>query len=372
MSSHFPHAAFLPFASVTPTATPAAIFVPRSPVWRRLREAATYAALIACGLFTLAITLTILFVLARESWDFFAHPHPDAQGNLEQVTVGGFFGDLSWNPLLGGKKHFGIWPLVLGTLKVTAIAMAFALPLGLITAVWLAEYASKRARTILKPILELLAGIPTVVFGFFALTVITPLLAMDFGAIHPSLAFLTHTDGAGHTQPHNPLGLGVYNALSAGIAVGILCLPIVTSMAEDAVRAVPKALREGAYGLGASKFETSVRVVVPAALSGIISAFLLAISRAIGETMVVALAAGSKPVEMLDPEGALAWRSIFSINDDVQAMTGYMVERFKGDAPHGTVEFASSFAVAATLFIITLALTLAGNAIRKRFRQVYA
>jgi len=357
---------------VKPTPTPPPAFRPRSPLWRRLREGLLGGALVACGLFTLAVTLTIVVILARESWDFFAHPHPDNQGNLERVTLGSFFGDLSWNPLLGGEKHFGIWPLILGTLKITGIAMAFALPLGLVTAVWLAEYASARTRAILKPVLELLAGIPTVVFGFFALTVITPLLSMDFGAIHPSLAFLTRTDENGNPDPANPLGLGVYNALSAGIAVGILCLPIVTSMAEDAVRAVPKALREGAYGLGASKFETSVRVVTPAALSGIISAFLLAISRAVGETMVVALAAGSRPVEMLDPQGALAWRRIFSVSDDVQAMTGYMVERFKGDAPHGTVEFSSSFAVAATLFVITLALTLAGNAIRKRFRQAYA
>lgn len=213
--------------------------------------------------------------------------------------------------------------------------MAVALPLGLITAIYLSEYAPARVRDVLKPVLEVLAGIPTVVFGFFALTVITP----------------------GLQWFHD--GFGVYNATSAGLAVGIMCLPIVCSLTEDALRAVPRNLREAAYGLGATRFEVSLKVVVPAALSGIIAAFLLAIARAVGETMIVALAAGSTPMLTADPR------------EEIQPMTGYMVQIFLGDTSNFDIEYLSSYAVGSTLFIMTLILTLIGNYVRVKYRQAY-
>ena len=214
--------------------------------------------------------------------------------------------------------------------------MLIALPMGLITAVYLSEYASKRIRSILKPVLEILAGIPTVVLGFFAISFITPVLLQPFGGFAP------------------------FNATSAGIAVGILCLPLVTSLAEDALRAVPRSLREGAYGLGATRLEVTVKVVLPAALSGIISAFLLALSRAIGETMVVALAAGSSPTFTLDPRSTS------------QTMTGFIVETFKSESVvPGSLGYYSIYAVAAVLFVITFLLTLIGQIIRMKYREVY-
>ena len=226
------------------------------------------ASLVACGLFSVLTTLAIIVVLAKETISFF---------QLDDVSIIDFLFGTKWNPLLGAQKHFGIWPLICGTLLVTAVAMSVALPLGLITAIYLSEYAPKKLRAILKPVLEVLAGIPTVVFGFFALTIITP-----------SLQWFHE-------------GFGVYNAFSAGLAVGIMCLPIVCSLTEDALRAVPVSLREAAYGVGATKFDVSVRVVVPAAMSGIVAAFLLAVARAVGETMIVSLAAGASPPPYAGP-----------------------------------------------------------------------
>lgn len=254
-----------------------------------------------------------------------------------EVTFAGFISSSDWNPLLGSEsqKSFGVWALIGGTMLVSVIAMLFAIPLGLVTAVYLSEYAHPRVRAVVKPTLEILAGIPTVVYGFFALTVITP-----------SLQFLHE-------------GFNTYNALSGGLAVGILCLPIISSLVEDALQAVPRSLREGAFGLGATKFEVSTKVVVPAALSGIISAFLLAISRAVGETMIVALAVGSRPQLSLDPR------------DDMQTMTGWMVQMALGDVSNYGVEYLSMYAVAAVLFVITFSLTVAGNIVRKRFREEY-
>jgi len=292
----------------------------------RVREIGIYAMLIFCGLFSLLVTVAILFVLVTETITFF---------RADEVTVANFLGSTSWNPLLGGTKSFGIWALISGTMLVTVIAMTIALPLGLITAVYLSEYASKRVRGILKPVLEVLAGVPTVVYGFFALMTITPLL-----------------------QRINS-GFDVYNAMSAGIAVGILCLPTVCSLAEDALQAVPRNLREGAYGLGGTRFDVSVKVVLPAALSGIISAFLLAIARAVGETMVVALAAGSLPQATIDPR------------DQIQTMTGFMVQMAGGDVSNYGTEYYAMYAVAFTLFVMTLALTMIGNIVRRRFREAY-
>jgi len=332
---------------------------PRSVRLRTVRESAIMTGLIACGAFTLAITVSIVILLGAEAFNFFAEPHPTAQNEMMDVSVVEFLTGLRWSPLLGETKHFGVWPLILGTLKITCVAMAVALPLGLIIAIWLSEYAPARLRTMIKPTLEVLAGIPTVVFGYFALTLITPFLQLPFG---------DDTTG-GFWQSLRPDN---YNGLAAGLAVGIMALPIVCSLAEDALRAVPNALREASYGVGANRFETSIKVVVPAALSGIVAASLLAFARAIGETMIVALAAGASPVQILDPAtGQFDAAATASLSAPVQPMTGYMVQIFLGDAPHGTVEYYSSYAVAATLFCMTFALTALGGVVRRRFRQVY-
>jgi phosphate transport system permease protein len=236
---------------------------------------------------------------------------------------------------------------VSGTLLVSVIAASFALPIGLISAVYLSEYASPRVRATLKPALEILAGVPTVVYGFFALTVITPLLQKA----NPFLA----TFGS----PDAPIAFGNYNAMAAGLATGIMILPIVCSLSEDALRAVPRSLRDGAFALGGTRFDVSVKVVVPAALSGIVAAFLLAISRAVGETMIVALAAGGVAQITANPTA------------EVQTMTAYMVQIFLGDAPAFGVEYKSSYAVAATLFVMTFVLTMIGQYILRRFREEY-
>lgn len=341
---------------------------PRSKTVRDLRERAILGLLITCGLITLGITLGIIFILLRETIGFFDPAgHVDGQGNTTVVSVSDFFFGLQWNPLMGGEKHFGIWPLIVGTAKVTFVAMAFALPVGLISAIWLSEYAKPKVRAWIKPVLEVLAGIPTVVFGFFAVTFITPvLLRWEWLTVTT-----TAPDGTTTQSVWNPLDFGTYNVMSAGIAVGVMCLPIVISLAEDALRAVPRALREGSYGLGANKFETSVRVVVPAALSGVTAAFLLAIARAVGETMIVALAAGSQAVALKSDTGGLDIGNALSLNDPVMPMTGFIVSMFTGDVPVGSVEYYSSYAVAITLFVITLGITIIGNWIQKRFREQY-
>jgi phosphate transport system permease protein len=311
----------------------------RSVPLRKAREAGVMTTLLIAGVFSLLTTASIILILGRETYRFLQE---------EGVTVAGFLGGLQWNPLLGAEQHYGIWPLIAGTLMIAVVAMLVAAPLGLVTAIWLSEYAPATLRSILKPVLEILAGIPTVVFGFFALTVITPGLQW-FNRFLP-----------GDHQ------FGVYNAASAGIAVGILTLPIVTSLSEDALRAVPRSLREGSYGLGATRFETSIKVVFPAALSGIIAAFLLAIARAVGETMIVALAAGSSPLPLHEePMAAM------DITREVQPMTGYMVQIFLGDASNFGPEYLSSYAVAAVLFLLTFVLTVIGHIVRKRFQQVY-
>ncbi len=293
---------------------------------QRVREGVIFSALVGCGAFSIAITFAIIIVLLIESAQFF---------RLEGPTVKEFFLGTKWSPLLGSERHFGIWPLVCGTLLVTAVAAVVALPFGLVTAVYLSEYAPRRLRAVLKPALEMLAGIPTVVYGFFALTVITPTLQW----IDPSIES--------------------YNALSAGLAVGIMCLPIVCSLSEDALQAVPRSLREGAYAVGGTKFDVSLRVVVPAALSGVVASFLLALARAIGETMIVALAAGGLAQLTVDPR------------DQVQTMTAYMVQIFLGDVAALGVEYRSSYAVAAMLFLMTFILTFLGSRVLARFREVY-
>ncbi len=292
----------------------------------RSGELFVYAILVACGLFSLVVTVAIVGVLLRETVTFF---------QFEQVSLANFLGSTEWTPLLGRTKSFGIWALVGGTLMVTTIAMLIALPLGLITAVYLSEYAPRRVRSVLKPVLEVLAGIPTVVYGFFALTTITPALQW----LHD--------------------GFNVFNAMSGGIAVGILCLPTVCSLAEDALQAVPRSLRDGGYGLGGTRFDVSVKIIFPAALSGIISACLLAVARAIGETMIVALCVGSRAQLTLDPR------------EEMQTMTAFMVQMAGGDVSNFGIEYFSMYAVAFTLFVMTLSLTMIGNLVRRRFREAY-
>ncbi len=293
---------------------------------RRIREGLVRLGLGACGAFSFATTLAIVVVLFQETRQFFA---------LDDVTLLDFLLGSQWNPLLGGEKSFGIWPLVTGTLLVTCIAMTVAVPLGLLTAIYLSEYAAPAFRTVARPALEILAGIPTVVFGFFALREITPLLQSVF----PSFE--------------------IYNAFSAGVAVGLLCVPIVSSLTEDALRAVPAHLRAAAFALGATRFEVATRVVVPAAGSGLVAAVLLAAARAIGETMIVALAAGTIASVSIDPRGP------------VQTMTGFMVQIFMGDVSNFGAEYLSCYAVAAALFVMTLALTLVGQVVRRRFQETY-
>jgi phosphate transport system permease protein len=286
------------------------------------------AVLAACSLISLLTTIGIIVMLIVESWGFFAD---------ERINLWNFLTGTRWTVGQSqGELSYGIWPLLSGTLRITGIAMLIALPMGLVSAVYLSEYASNRVRSVLKPALEILAGIPTVVLGFFAVKFITPYML-------------------------EPLGnFKTFNATSAGIAVGILCLPLITSLTEDALRAVPDRLREGAYGLGSTRLEVTLKVILPAALSGIISAFLLALSRAIGETMVVALAAGSTPTFTLDPRMPS------------QTMTGFIVETFKSESVvPGTLGYFSIYAVAAVLFLITFAITLIGQIIRRRYREVY-
>lgn len=287
------------------------------------------ALLAMCSLLTIATSLAIVFMLVKESWNFFSSSH---------VSFTEFLFGTRWTALTErdiSRVDFGIWPLLSGTIRVTSIAMLIALPLGLMTAIYLSEFASPKIRAILKPILEILAGIPTVVLGYFAILLISPALQV----ISPTF--------------------DTFNATSAGIAVGILCLPMVCSLSEDALSAVPRSLREGVYGLGGTRLDTSIKVVMPAALSGIISAFLLAFSRAIGETMVVALAAGTAANFSFDPRL------------QSQTMTGFIVDMMKSELEYGTVQYYSLFGVAITLFVITFAMTVLGQLIRRRYRESY-
>jgi phosphate transport system permease protein len=251
-----------------------------------------------------------------------------------RVSLIEFFTHTKWNPQIG---EFGILPLVNSTFMTSGFAMLVALPLGLSTAIYLSEYASERARKILKPILEILAGIPTVVYGYFALMFMTPLLRQIFGVDT----------------------VEIYNTASAGIVIGILIIPLVSSMSEDALSAVPRSLREAAYGLGATKLETAVKVVVPAALSGITAAFIVAISRAIGETMIVAVAAGAGSAFTFNPFKA------------AETMTGHIVRISGGDISYDSIDYNSIFAIGLLLFFMTLLLNVISQRVVRRFREVY-
>jgi phosphate transport system permease protein len=279
------------------------------------------------GAISILVTIGIVVVLVEEALRFFARP---------EVTLPEFFLSGTWQPAIG---DFGIWSLVNATLVVSLIAMLVALPIGLMVAIFLSEYASARFRGILKPILEVLAGIPTVVFGYFALTFVTPILR---GVV-----------GENTVQ--------IYNTASAGIVVGILIIPLVASMAEDALHAVPRSLREGAYGLGATRLETAVKIVLPAAASGVAAAFIVAISRAVGETMVVAIAAGAgpRPSPFINPFNS------------AETMTGHMVRISGGDLSYDSVDYESIFAIGLMLFFMTLALNIISYYVVKHFREVY-
>lgn len=292
--------------------------------------------LFICGALSIAITVGIVYELGKESLLFF---QDERVGIWESLT------STVWLPQ-GGQ--FGIWPLVLGTVFISIIAMLVAVPIGLASAIYLSEYASRRVRGILKPVLEILVGIPTVVYGFFAVTFMTPILRSIFG--------------------QNVVGF--FNVLSAGIVVGILVVPLVSSLSEDALSAVPDSLRQAAYGLGASKLEVSLRIVVPAALSGIAAAVVVAMSRAVGETMVVTLAAGSAPRNFTLGEDSL-FGFILNPFQAAQTMTGYIALTSSGDLSYNTIDYNSIFAVGLALFFMTLGLNSLSRRLVRRFRQEY-
>ena len=289
----------------------------------KVKEKAIEGFLIFCSLITVFTTLGIILVLASETITFF-----------KEVSVIEFFTGTEWTPLFANKK-FGILPLVCGTLLTTLIAIAVALPLGLTIAVYLNEYANQKFTAIVKPLLEILAAVPTVVYGFFALTFVTPFLQ----------SFIPSLTG--------------FNALSAGLVMGVMIIPYISSLSEDALRAVPKSLREAAYGMGSTKLQTAFRVMVPAASSGIVVSVILAISRAIGETMIVAVAAGQEPKFTFNPLGS------------VETITTYIVQVSMGDVPQNSLEYRSIFSAGMALFIFTFILNNISFLIKKKFQQKY-
>jgi phosphate transport system permease protein len=280
------------------------------------------AILFCCALVSVLTTFGIVFIIFQVTFEFF-----------QKVSFAQFFLDTRWTPLFA-DQHFGIWPLIAGTLLTTAVAMFVAIPLGLSSAIYLSEYASPKVAAILRPAVELLAGVPTVVYGYFALLFVTPTLR--------------------HILP-----LEIFNALSAGLMMGIMITPTVGSISVDAIQSVPRALREGAYALGVTKLETIIKVVLPAALSGITASIILGISRAVGETMTVLIAAGQQPKLSLNPLTS------------VETMTAYMAQISGGDSPRGSLNYKTLYAVGAVLFLITLALNIISNWIASRFKEKY-
>lgn len=304
-----------PFRLPTPTRLAASI--------RYWKERVIESALLLAAISSVLVTAGIVGILVTESAPFFA-----------KVSLREFLTDPFWTPQFA-EPHFGIMSLVAGTLVTTFIALAVAMPIGTIVAVYLSEFAPFAVREALKPFLELLSAVPTVVYGYFALLFVTPLMQW----LMPSLP--------------------TFNMLSAGIVMGIMIIPYVSSLSEDAMRAVPMLLREGAYAMGANKILTATRVVIPAALSGIGSSYILAISRAIGETMIVAVAAGMQPNLTLDP------------TQPAETITAYIVQVSLGDLPHGHISYRAIFAAGLTLFLMTLVFNLIGYVLRKRFREAY-
>ena len=289
----------------------------------RIEEFAAVWVLRAAATVSVVTTIAIVFTLLRESFAFF-----------QDVPVWEFIGGTKWTPLFK-PSSFGVLPLVGGTLLVTAVAGLTSLTFGIGAAIFLSEYAPDAVRRVIKPVLEVLAGIPTVVYGFFALTFVTPIIRWFFPDAN------------------------IFNALSAGLVMGLMIMPMVSTLSEDAMVAVPRSLRDGAYALGATRFEVAVKIVVPAALPGIVAALILGLSRAIGETMIVTIAAGATPNLTFNPlEG-------------IQAMTAYIVQVNQGESPHGSVIFKTMFAVGLVLFLMTLAMNIAGQWAIRRYRNRY-
>lgn len=290
---------------------------------QKLRERVIEGVLLLAAASSVFVTLAIVFVLVYESAGFF-----------QTVPLTDFLFGTTWSPLFADPQY-GILPLLGGTLLSTVVALLFVGPIGLVTAIYLSEFASPGARETIKPILEMLSGVPTIIYGFFALLFVTPLL-----------------------QKFVP-GLPGFNILSAGIVIGIMIIPYVASLSEDAMRAVPQALRDGSYGLGATRLETAIKVVLPAATSGVAAAFILGMSRAVGETMVVAIAAGQQPNLTFDPREPAA------------TITAYIVQVALGDLPHGSIGYQTIFAAGLVLLLITLAFNIAGFWLRHKFREAY-
>jgi phosphate transport system permease protein len=295
----------------------------RSKIARQRREKAIEAVLLLAACVSVFTTVGIVYILVKESWAFFSH-----------VPLWRFLTDTQWTPLFS-DAHFGIIVLLSGTLTSSAVALAIAIPLGTIIAIYLSEFAGHKTRETLKPLLELLSGVPTIIYGYFALLFVTPLL-----------------------QKLIP-GLPGFNVLSAGLVMGIMIIPYVSSLSEDAMRAVPMSLREGSYAMGATRFQTAVNVVFPAALSGIAAAYILGISRALGETMILAVAAGMQPNLTLNPLEPAA------------TITSYIVQVALGDLPHGSVGYQTIFAAGLTLMLITLVFNLLGYWLRRKYREAY-
>ncbi len=256
---------------------------------------------------------------------------------FREISFLEYFGSTQWSPLITSDQSFGVWALVSGTVMVAVIALIVGVPLGLLAAIFLSEFAPEKVREVVKPVLEILAGVPTVVYGYFALLFITPIIRDIF----------------------NIPGVSIFNALSAGIVMGIMVLPMISSLSEDAMSAVPRSLREASFAMGATRMETAVRVVLPAALSGVIASIILAFSRAIGETMIVTIAAGQNPNFTIDPR------------ETIQTMTSFIVQISLGDTPQGSLEFRTLFAVAMTLFVFTLGMNLIAQWVAHRFREEY-
>mgnify|MGYP003734799083 CR=1 FL=1 len=292
-------------------------------VRRNVKERVIEFILMLAALSATFTTFAIVAILVYESLGFF-----------KTVSLVEFFTGTEWTPLFE-DAHYGIMPLIAGTLTTSAVALLVAVPIGTIAAIYLSEFASHKVREIVKPILELLVGVPTVVFGFFALLFVTPLLQK----IYPDLPG--------------------FNMLSAGIVMGVMIIPYIASVAEDAMRAVPMSMREGSYAMGATRFQTALRVVTPAAISGIVAAYILAISRAVGETMVVAVAAGQQPNLTFNPV------------DSAATITAYIVQVAMGDLPHGSVGYQSIFAAGLVLFAMTLIFNIIGHIVRKKYREQY-
>ncbi|MBU3900430.1 MAG: phosphate ABC transporter permease subunit PstC [Gammaproteobacteria bacterium] len=290
---------------------------------RRRKDNFIELVLLSAACVSVFTTLGIVYVLLKETLVFFTH-----------VPIWDFFTDTQWTPLFD-DAHYGIIVLLSGTLSSSLVALLIAVPMGTIIAIYLSEFANHTAREVLKPVLELLSGVPTIIYGFFALLFITPLIQK----IYP--------------------GLPTFNILSAGIVMGIMIIPYVSSLSEDAMRAVPMSLREGSYAMGATRFQTAMRVVVPASISGIASAYILGISRAVGETMILAVAAGMQPNLTLNPLEPAA------------TVTSFIVQVALGDLPHGSIGYQTIFAAGLTLLVITLLFNLLGHWMRRKYREVY-